>query len=306
MDAITTIGLTKQYKDFHAVDNLCLNIPQGSVCGFLGRNGAGKTTTIRMLVGLARPTSGKIILHGRERVYGEISNSDISYLPDVPSFYSYLAAHEYLDFCGRLYGMSAKQRGMRTKYLLEKVGLQYTKKAISGYSRGMKQRLGIAQALMNSPKTIFLDEPISALDPIGRYEVMEIIRSLQGSVTVFFSTHILADVESTCDYAIIMDHGKIVEAGSMEKIKKKYAGKSAQIKFYTEEDCERMMKIFSNCKDVLYEKCNNFELKLYASDMQMLGKILPHMLLESQAVLEKYQVSAPTLENIFMEVTSNE
>lgn len=306
MEAIKTIGLTKNYKDFYAVNNLCLNIPEGSICGFLGRNGAGKTTAIRMLVGLAEPTSGKIIFHGRERIYGQNDNSAIGYLPDVPSFYSYFTAHEYLDFCGRLYGMSNSQREKRIRELLEKVGLRDTKKAISGYSRGMKQRLGIAQALMNSPQTIFLDEPISALDPVGRYEVMELIRSLKGSVTVFFSTHLIADVESACDYAIIMDHGNAVESGPIEQIKEKYAGKSVMIKFYSVQECGRMIQALSDCKDISYEISNERELRIYASDMKLLGKKIPELLVEYRAALEKYEVISPTLENIFMEVTTGE
>lgn len=306
MDAITTIGLTKDYRGIRAVDNLCLHIPQGSICGFLGRNGAGKTTTIRMLVGLAKPSAGEIFLHGQERIYGKNHNCDIGYLPDVPSFYGCLTAREYLDFCGRLYGMDPKGRNDRIRYILEKVGLKDTKKAIVGYSRGMKQRLGIAQALMNSPETIFLDEPISALDPAGRYEVMELIRSLQGSVTVFFSTHILVDAESTCDYVVIMDRGRVVEAGTLEEIKKRYTGNSARVRFCSPVECRRTIRTLSQYAELSYEKCSDIEIKITGPDMMILAKRIPGLLAESQASIERYESAVPALEQIFMEVTSSE
>ena len=234
MFAIETQNLSKKFDTHVAVNNLNLQVPSGSICGFLGKNGAGKTTTIKMLVGLSRPSSGKIIIHGQERNYGKLDNRDIGYLPDVPNFYNYYSAGEYLDFCGKLYGMKKTERKNRIYELLDMVGLKDDKTPVTGYSRGMKQRLGIAQALMNSPRIIFLDEPISALDPIGRREIMQLIQSLRGSVTVFFSTHIFAD------------------------------------------------------------------------DLSMLHQMVPVLLYQSKVSLEHYQIYTPSLEDIFMEVTSNE
>jgi ABC-2 type transport system ATP-binding protein len=306
MNAIETYGLTKRYGTQEAVKNLNLIIPEGSICGFLGKNGAGKTTTIKMLVGLSRPTSGEIFIQEQKRIYEKQDNSIIGYLPDVPSFYNYFTAREYLDFCGRLYGLKTAKRDKCIQELLERVGLKDTKTAVSGYSRGMKQRLGIAQALMNSPKIIFLDEPISALDPIGRHEVMELIQSLRGHVTVFFSTHILSDVENTCDYAVIMDRGKLILSDTVENIKIKYSGNVAFLRLYSSEESDRFLQAIANCGGITYEKCGLREFKLYTNNLISLSKKLPELLIKANAALENYQVYTPTLEEIFMEVTSNE
>lgn len=306
MNAIETYGLTKRYGTQEAVKNLNLIIPEGAICGFLGKNGAGKTTTIKMLVGLSRPTSGEILIQGQKRIYEKQDNSYIGYLPDVPSFYNYFSAREYLDFCGKLYGLKKTERDKCIRRLLDQVGLQDTKKAVAGYSRGMKQRLGIAQALMNSPKIIFLDEPISALDPIGRHEVMELIQSLRGHVTVFFSTHILSDVENTCDYVVIMDHGKLILSDTVENIKTKYIGNVAFLRLRTAEEIGRFLQVINKNKGITYEKCGLRELKLCSDNLISLSKKLPQLLIEADAVLENYQVYTPTLEEIFMEVTTNE
>ena len=306
MNAIETYDLTKRYGTQEAVKNLNLIIPEGTICGFLGKNGAGKTTTIKMLVGLSRPTSGEILIQGQKRIYEKQDNSNIGYLPDVPSFYNYFSAREYLDFCGKLYGLKKTERDKSIRKLLEQVGLKDTKKAVAGYSRGMKQRLGIAQALMNSPKIIFLDEPISALDPIGRHEVMELIQSLRGHVTVFFSTHVLSDVENTCDYVVIMDHGKLILSDTVENIKTKYIGNVAFLRLHTSEESSRFLQVINNYGGIKYEKCGLRELKLYSDNLISLSKKLPQLLIEADAVLENYQVYTPTLEEIFMEVTTNE
>ena len=306
MNAIETYGLTKRYGTQEAVKNLNLIIPEGAICGILGKNGAGKTTTIKILVGLSRPTSGEIIIHGQKRIYKKLDNSYIGYLPDVPSFYNYFSAQEYLDFCGKLYGQKKAERDKCIRELLEQVGLKDTKTAIAGYSRGMKQRLGIAQALMNSPKIIFLDEPISALDPIGRHEVMELIQSLRGRVTVFFSTHILSDVENTCDYVVIMDHGKMILSDTVVNIKTKYIGNVAFLRLHSSEESDRLLQVITNYNGVKYEKCGLREFKLYTDNIISLSKKLPELLIKANAVLENYQVYTPSLEDIFMEVTSNE
>ena len=306
MYAVETYGLTKRYGNQEVVHNLTLKIPEGSICGFLGKNGAGKTTTIKMLVGLSRPTSGEILIQGRNRIYEKLDNSYLGYLPDVPSFYNYFSAREYLDFCGKLYGLKAAERDKCIRDLLEQVGLEDTKIAVAGYSRGMKKRLGISQALMNSPKIIFLDEPISALDPIGRHEVMKLIQSLRGHITVFFSTHILSDVENTCDYVVIMDHGKLIVSDSVENIKKRYMGNMSLLRLQSSEESDRFLKIITNYKEIKYEKCGLREIKLYSDNIMSLSKKIPEMLIKANATLENYKVYIPTLEEIFMEVTSHE
>lgn len=305
MNAIVTQGLTKQFGSRRAVDNVSFQVPAGSICGFLGKNGAGKTTTIKMLAGLSKPSDGSIQLLGENRIFGRIDNSNIGYLPDVPNFYGYMSAAEYLDFCGRLYGMEGSGRRKRVLELLDKVDLGRAKTRISGFSRGMKQRLGIAQALMNMPDIIFLDEPISALDPIGRREVMEILRSLQGKITVFFSTHILSDVENICDYALILDKGRILAQDSIENIKKSHSSNAALIRLSSHADGQRFKAMANKYSDLTVEPKGSLEFVIRGMDTQALGRRIPEMVSSAGISLERYQACVPALEDIFMEVTAH-
>ena len=213
--AIETIGLVKSFGLFKAVDGLQLAVRKGEVFGFLGPNGAGKTTTLRMLAGLSKPDSGEIRLLGQPVSFGSMKGRErIGYLPDVPECYGYMRPVEFLSFCGALFGLDARTQKKRSLELLELVGLEHVNKRIGGFSRGMKQRIGIAQALINEPDIVFMDEPASALDPMGRYDVMEILTKLKGNTTVFFSTHIITDIERVCDTIAIIDKGGILEQGS--------------------------------------------------------------------------------------------
>src|SRR5262245_9851871 len=192
------------------------------VFGFLGPNGAGKTTTLRILTGLARPTSGTVRVLGHD--LGDSTNAvraQIGYLPDVPGFYPWMTAREFVEFAGRLFGLDRATLTERCNVLLEMAGLESVRTKIGGFSRGMKQRLGIAQALVNAPRLLFLDEPTSALDPVGRREVLDMIASLGGRTTVFFSTHILGDVERVCEAAAILDRGRVVASASVADLKRR-------------------------------------------------------------------------------------
>lgn len=306
MNAIETTGLTKRYGKRDVVDHLDLSIEEGSICGFLGKNGAGKTTTMKMLVGLSKPSCGRISLLGEERVYGKLDNSRIGYLPDVPNFYGYMTAQEYLTFCGKLYTVGDGLLQTRINELLSRVGLRDVKTRITGYSRGMKQRLGIAQALMNKPDILFMDEPISALDPIGRREIMALIRSLGGTVTVFFSTHILADVENTCDYAIMLEKGRVLESGSIAGLKQKYASNTALLRFYTSADASRFLTLLKKHTGLSVEEQCSTGFLLKADDIYALGKRIPCMLAEAGLSIESFQAYTPCLEDIFLEVAAHE
>ena len=221
--AIATTALTKSYGAARALDSVDLTVEQGAVFGFLGPNGAGKTTMLRLLTGLARPTSGTVSILGHE-VHGSRggASADVGFLPDVPAFYDWMTAQEYLTFAGRLFGLERAALSDRAGMLLDFAGLTGVTTTIGGYSRGMKQRLGLAQALINAPKLLLLDEPTSALDPIGRKEVLEMIESLRGRTTVFFSTHILGDVERVCDSVAILDHGRVLAQAPMSELKARY------------------------------------------------------------------------------------
>jgi ABC-2 type transport system ATP-binding protein len=229
-DAIAIRGLSKVYGEKRALDAVDLTVPEGSVFGFLGPNGAGKTTTLRILTGLAQPTSGEAMVFGRDvtKATNEV-RTDIGFLPDVPGYYGWMTAEEFLRFAGRLFGISGTVLDARVHALLELAGLAGVKTRVGGYSRGMKQRLGVAQALINAPKLLMLDEPTSALDPIGRKEVLDMIAGLGGKTTVFFSTHILSDVERVCDRVAILTEGRVVTQSSMAELKSRYGGTRLEV-----------------------------------------------------------------------------
>lgn len=220
--AIETIGLSRRFGNVIALDDLSLQVPKGTVYGFLGPNGAGKTTTIKLLLGLIRPSSGSIKVLGQP-VPGQDYLARIGFLPDVPSFYNWMRGDEFLAFVGRLFSMPAQKLKTRQQELLQLTGLQGVKTKIGGYSRGMKQRLGLAQALINEPELIFMDEPTSALDPLGRKEFLEIIPQLSQRCTVFFSTHILTDVERVCDQVGILKKGRLVCEESISGLQRRFA-----------------------------------------------------------------------------------
>ena len=228
---VSVDNLTKAYPVHTAVDRLTMSVPQGSVFGFLGPNGAGKTTTVRMVLGFARPTSGSVSVLGHD--IGSSNDTDlarlrrrIGFLPDVPGFYPWMSARDVLRFAASLVGVKGTTLTKRTESLLELAGLSDVRQRVGGYSRGMKQRLGIAQALIGAPDLLVLDEPTSALDPIGRKAVLDMVAALRGRTSVFFSTHILSDVERVCDEVAILDKGRLVTQGSVEELKTQYGGSS--------------------------------------------------------------------------------
>ncbi len=214
--AIQTINLRKVYGRKVAVDGLSLTVQPGEVFGFLGPNGAGKTTTVKILLGLVRPTDGIA------RVFGAPADDPatrrrIGYLPEHFRFHDWLTGHDLLDFHGRLAGLPAQQRRERIPIVLERVGLAGRGgDRVRGYSKGMTQRVGLAQAILHRPDLVLLDEPTSALDPIGRREVRDLIRGLRDEgVTVFLNSHLLGEVELVCDRVAIVDHGRVVRAGRL-------------------------------------------------------------------------------------------
>ena len=221
--AVRATGLTKSYGKKVVLDSLDLEVEEGSIFGFLGPNGAGKTTTLRLTTGLARATTGSIEVLGHDaQAAGNAIRSAIGFLPDVPAFYEWMTAPEFLFFVGGLFGMARTTLHERTDMLLDLAGLTDVTTKIGGYSRGMKQRLGIAQALINAPRLLLLDEPTSALDPMGRKDVLDMVASLRGRTTVFFSTHILSDVERVCDTVAILDTGRLVAHAPIDELKARY------------------------------------------------------------------------------------
>ena len=224
--AISIQGLTKKYLDVWnkqevvAVNNLNLTVEEGEIFGFLGRNGAGKTTTIKMLLGLIFPTAGDATLLGKPMGDNAIKN-EMAYLPEETYFYDSMSGWDILDFYARLFKIPEPERSRRVKICLEKVRLQPDawKRNIRGYSKGMRQRTGIAQALINDPKLLFLDEPTSGLDPIAHAELRDIVASLkEEGKTVFLSSHQLADVELICSRVAIIHKGKLLTTGTIKEL----------------------------------------------------------------------------------------
>ncbi|MBO5574776.1 MAG: ABC transporter ATP-binding protein [Ruminococcus sp.] len=218
MSILEVKDLHKSFGSKTVLDGLSFSVSEGSVFGFIGSNGAGKTTTMKIILGLLRADSGEVTVCGEKVRFG-CTEKYIGYLPDVPEFYGYMTAKEYLRLCGEIAGMKQSEIKKRTAELLELVGLAGEKHRIKGYSRGMKQRLGIAQALINSPRLLICDEPTSALDPIGRKEILDIISSARGETSVLFSTHILSDVERICDSMAILNGGKNALSGDVSELR---------------------------------------------------------------------------------------
>jgi ABC-2 type transport system ATP-binding protein len=300
--AIETIDLSKKFASFTAVDKLNLNVPEGSIYGFLGPNGAGKTTSIKMLTGLSKPFEGEIKIFDKQVQFGSLKNrKDIGFLPDVPNFYNWMTAPEFLNLTGDLFCIEKKVLAPRVDELLDLVGLYDVKKRIGGYSRGMKQRLGIAQALINRPKLVFMDEPTSALDPIGRKEVMDILLKLSGKVTVFFSSHILSDIERVCDRVMILDKGKVLLEDSIEQLKIKYSGHAVIIETVHDEKENIFIEKLSNqtWTDKII-KGENSDLIVYVKDINKAQIEIPQILAYTDVALKKFILSEPTLEDIFM------
>ena len=228
MPVVEIENLTKDFsvgfwrkRPIRALDNLCLEVHKGEVFGFLGPNGAGKSTTIKLLMHLLHPTSGKARILGQS-VDSVSMHQSIGYLPENPYFYDYLTPTELLTYVGRLFGLRQPALSQKVEALIEDVGLTQARNLqLRKFSKGMVQRIGIAQALINDPEIAFLDEPMSGLDPLGRMDVRRIITSLKArGVTVFFSSHILPDVEAICDRVAILNKGRLQEQGALEEILK--------------------------------------------------------------------------------------
>ena len=301
MTAIEFRNVSKQYKSTLAVDSLNLSVEHGSIFGLIGRNGAGKTTSLRMMMGLSRPTSGEIYVYGEKSE--KVSNS-IGYLPDVPEFYNYLNAYEYLELCGNICGLPSAKMKASINAALEKTGMLGVRKRIGGYSRGMKQRLGIAQALLNNPKLIVLDEPTSALDPLGRRDVIDIIKSLRGEHTVLFSTHILPDVDRVCNSIAVMEKGQLIIEGTIDQIKQKYVSQGVVLQVGgSSEDCSALSNRLSQLECVVnITLTHENELTVQTLRAEEFSVQLAAVLSEMSIPLERYYPIELELESVFMEV----
>jgi ABC-2 type transport system ATP-binding protein len=310
MVAVRTEGLRKVFGSFVALDGLDLSVEEGAIFGFLGPNGAGKTTTIRILTGLAHTTGGQAWVLGKEVTgnHDEIA-LHIGFLPEEPAFYTWMTPLEFLDYVGQIFKLSASTRLARAKELLAMAGLEESaKRRIIGFSRGMRQRLALAQALMNSPQVLFLDEPASALDPVGRKEVLDFIEHLRGQCTVFMSTHILADVERVCDTIGIINKGKLVTEAPREALLARYAAPAFEVE--VDHLSEAALLAWANeLKHAPWVKSLSIKglvVRVIVSDVNLAKLELLSSISQAGLILNRYEVMRPSLEDVFLQLVGVE
>ena len=308
-EAIRCENLSKRYGKVVALDGLSLTVARGGVFGLLGPNGAGKTTSLRLFTGLTDPTGGRVWV-AEEDVSGRSLRlrSKVGYLPEAPAFYGWMTGREFLRFSGELYGLDIREARARAGEMLDSVNLtDAADRKVKGYSRGMQQRLGLAQALMHRPEVLFLDEPASALDPMGRRDMLETIISLKGQTTVFVSTHILADVERVCDRVAIINRGKLVTTGSIDELRSR--GQQSVFEMEFEEDAGPLAKRMAGIGWVKsmegFRRGDRGVFRVDVSDVDVAKKELPGLVYECGLSLLRFDLASSSLEDVFMELVGD-
>ncbi|MEZ0396542.1 MAG: ABC transporter ATP-binding protein [Anaerolineales bacterium] len=301
-------NLHKRYGAVRALDGLDMTVEAGTIYGFLGPNGAGKTTTLRILAGLARPTSGRASVAGVDLTTdGRRLASRIGYLPEEPAFYPWMTPRESLDHLGRLHGLSAAERRQRVAELLELVRLaEVGGRRIGGFSRGMRQRLGLAAALVHRPEVLLLDEPVSALDPAGRKEMLETIEGLGGQCTVLMSSHILADVERICGVVGIIAQGRMVIQSQREALLARYAQPVFAAQTADAASAQRWADRLRVRPWAAAVSVEGETLRVTVSDLERARQeILPSAVSEG-ILLRRFEEMRPSLEDVFLQLTEKE
>ena len=304
-------NLVKTYGSVHALDGLSLHVEPGVVYGFLGPNGAGKTTTLRILSGLARPDRGQAwimdqpVALRQSAGQGVAARLMVGVLPEEPAFYAWMTPRELLrDLVAPLYGMEPTEAAKRTNLLLEQVGLSGSAdRRIGGFSRGMRQRLGLAQALVHRPKILLLDEPVSALDPAGRKEVLELIDDLRQQATVLLSTHILADVERVCDMIGIINQGRMIIESEREALLERYAVPLIEVE--SDDALENWAEQARSLPGVESVTLANHTARLQVQDAATIQAELLASLLRQGLHLQRFEIVRPSLEDVFLRLTNS-
>ena len=296
--------LTKSYQGFPALKGISFSIDGPGCYGFIGSNGSGKTTAIRIMAGLAKATSGRIQIEGYdvEREQKNIAKL-IGYLPQNPAYYDYMTGEEWMMFSGRLFGLTKTEIKLRTERLLKRCGIwEARKRKIGGYSGGMKQRLGLAQALINEPKLLLLDEPVSALDPIGRQQVLELIEELKRDHMIFMSSHILDDVEKTADHILILHKGELLLSSAKQDLLKEYSGSA--ITFQLLAPNQTIMQAVTSQTWAERIEASNSSYRVVVNDLEKAKAQLPLIIQEEAGIITDYRIEALSLQDIFFKVVN--
>ncbi|MCR3759680.1 ABC transporter ATP-binding protein [Clostridium felsineum] len=302
MNILEIKHLSKSFGNLKVLDDINFSVREHSVFGFIGKNGAGKTTTMKMILGFLNPTLGEIYVCNGKVIYGNSkTNKYLGSLPDVPEYYGYINPYEYLKLCWKISGLKTSEIKSKAEELLNLVGLYSNKIKIRGFSRGMKQRLGIA--LINDSKLLILDEPTSALNPSGRKEFMDILLNIKNKTTIIFSTHILSDVERIADSIGVLDQGKLVLQGNLSTIKSKYRHDTILIETIDENSLNLLQEKLKNFPSIYDIKAKDNSLILNVNNVASTGTQIIDLVSKEQILLLKYHVMEPSLENVFLEVT---
>ena len=304
---LKVVNLTKKYGTLEVLKGISFEIKKGMIYGFLGENGAGKTTTMNILAGLINYNGGEIYLDGRLLKDNKRALlQKVGYLPQSPIFYNYMSAIEYLNFIGEVNNMDKKLVNTRTKEVLDIVNLtDAAKRRISGYSGGMKQRLGIAVSMFNNPEILFLDEPTSALDPEGRLEILELIEALKAKgTTVFLSTHILNDIERVCDEVSILHEGNLLVSENLEDLKNKYIQPIYDVEF--KNHCEEIKKLLMPFPWIQNVVVNKNLCSIYVKDLNKANSDLLKLLVNEKNTILSFNLRKSNLEDIFLRMVNKD
>lgn len=305
MNILELEHVKKSFGTLPVIQDLSFAVREHSVFGFIGKNGAGKTTTMKMILGFLPADGGTIRVCGEQvELGGGRTNRQIGYLPDVPQFYSYMTPKEYLSLCGQISGMKQSETAAKSAELLHLVGLEGINRRIKGFSRGMKQRLGIAQALLHDPALLICDEPTSALDPVGRMEILGILDSIKERTTILFSTHVLSDVERICDTAGVLDGGRLAITGTLSELKEQYRHDIILLVPERAEEIERILQAIWKVRGVKSAEIKENALRIHTGDVKACFAGVMECLLHEHVSVKKLEILEPTLETVFLEAIS--
>ncbi len=298
-------NLTRKYGEKVAVNNISFSVEKGKIWGFLGPNGAGKTTTMRILTGYLPPTEGSAKVAGFDITKEPLkAKKHIGYLPEIPPLYNEMTVKGYISFVAELKGVSGKERKTAVGQAIEKAGLSAVAgRLIKNLSKGYRQRVGIAQAIVNNPDILILDEPTIGLDPAQIIEIRELIKSLRGEHTVILSTHILPEVTQTCDGVVIINEGQLRASGPLEEIQKKFSEENGIYLETEPEISEDELKGVDGIKDVL-KSGNGY--KLFWEDEEKGTKFLNEFIRSKSLNIKEWKRLSSTLEDIYLKIVASD